>query len=122
MVINQGDIYWVDLGEPVGSAPGYLHPHVVIQNDDFNNSNISTVIVCALTSNLKRAAAPGNILLRSGEANLPKQSVVNTSQVFTVDRSQLSRKIGTLSSDRIRQILDGFYLLLEPYSFDSYTN
>jgi mRNA interferase MazF len=115
MVISQGDVYWVDLGEPVGSAPGFLHPHVVIQNDAFNRSNIRTVVVCALTSNLKRASAPGNVLLDVGEANLPKQSVVNISQIFTVDKSQLGEKIGMLSTGRVRQILDGVQLLLDPY-------
>ena len=115
MVIKQGDIYWVNLGDPIGSAPGFLHPHVVIQNNEFNRSKINTVVVCALTSNLKRASAPGNVLLNPGEANLPKQSVVNISQVFTVDKSQLGEKIGALSAKRIRQILDGLQLLLEPY-------
>jgi mRNA interferase MazF len=114
MVINQGDIFWVDLEEPSGSEPGYRHPHVVVQNNVFNRSRISTVVVCALTSNLKRAAAPGNVLLEPQEANLPKQSVVNVSQIFTVDKSQLGEKIGTLSSRRVREILDGIGLLLEP--------
>lgn len=117
MVIQQGDIYWVDLDEPIGSSPGFRHPHVVIQNNEFNRSKIRTVVVCALTSNLKRASAPGNVLLEPGEANLPKQSVVNISQVFTVDKSQLVEKIGSLSSRRIRQILDGLQLLLEPYDY-----
>lgn len=114
MVINQGDIYWVDLGEPSGSEPGYKHPHVVIQNNLFNRSQIQTVIVLALTSNLKRADAPGNILVEKGEANLPKQSVVNVSQVFTVDKSQLDEYIGTLSSKRVREILSGIKLVIEP--------
>jgi mRNA interferase MazF len=114
MVIQQGDVYWVDLGDPIGSAPGFLHPHVVIQNDEFNRSKISTVVVCALTSNLKRASAPGNVLLEPGEANLPKQSVVNISQVFTIDKHQLGEKIGSLSLRRVRQVLDGLHLLLEP--------
>ena len=114
MVINQGDIVWSDLDEPSGSEPGYRHPHVVVQNNVFNRSRINTVIVCALTSNLKRAAAPGNVLLEPREANLPKQSVVNVSQIFTVDKSQLGEKIGTLSSRRVREILDGVRLLLEP--------
>jgi mRNA interferase MazF len=113
-VIGQGDVYWVDLGEPGGSGPGYLHPHVVIQNDLFNRSRISTVVVCALTSNLGRASAPGNVALELGEANLPKQSVVNVSQIFTVDRGQLGEKIGTLSGRRVHQILDGVRLVLEP--------
>ena len=114
MVINQGDIYWIDLGEPSGSEPGYRHPHVVIQNNLFNRSQIRTVIVLALTSNLKRADVPGNVLLENGEANLPRQSVANVSQVFTVDKSQLDEYIGTLSSRRVREILNGIRLVIEP--------
>ena len=118
MVIKQGDVYWVDLGKPSGSEPGYLHPHVVIQNNVFNLSRINTAIVCVITSNLKRAQAPGNVLLESGEANLPRQSVVNVSQVFTVDKGYLVEKIGTLSRKRVRQILDGIRLLTEPRDLD----
>ena len=114
MVIDQGDVFWIDLEEPAGSEPAYRHPHVLIQNNVFNRSRISTVIVCALTSNLKRAAAPGNVLLQLGEANLPKQSVVNVSQIFTVDKSCLVEKIGTLSPARVREILKGVSLVLEP--------
>lgn len=114
MVINQGDVYWVDLDEPSGSGPGYRHPHIVIQNNIFNRSRINTVVVCVLTSNLKRAKAPGNVLLEKGEANLSRQSVVNVSQIFTVDKGDLVERIGTLSRKRVRQILDGISLLLEP--------
>lgn len=114
MIINQGDIFWVDLGEPSGSSPGYRHSHVVIQNNVFNKSRINTVVVCVITSNLKRADAPGNVLLEKGEANLPKQSVVNVSQLFTVDKRDLDEKIGTLSPKRVRQILDGVNLVMEP--------
>jgi len=114
MVVNQGDIYWVDLGEPIGSEPGYRHPNVVIQNNMFNHSRINAVIVCGLTSNLKRAAVPGNILLEEGEANLPKQSTVIVSQVFTVDKAQLGEYIGTLSKKRVRQILDSLKLITDP--------
>lgn len=114
MVINQGDIFWVDLDEPSGSEPGYHHPHVVIQNNVFNQSRISTVVVCTLTSNQRRASAPGNVLLEAGEADLPEQSVVNVSQIFTVDKRQLGEKIGTLSPHRVRQILDGVKLVIEP--------
>jgi mRNA interferase MazF len=117
-VINQGDVFWVDLGEPSGSGPGYRHPHVVIQNNVFNRSRINTVVVCALTSNLKRAQAPGNVLLEKGEANLPKQSVVNVSQIFTVDKGNLVERMGALSGKRVRQILDGVSLLLEPRDID----
>lgn len=115
-MIQQGDIYWVDLGEPLGSEPRFRHPHVVVQNDLFNCSRIQTVVVCALTSNLRWAEAPGNVLLKPGEANLPKQSVVNVSQIFTVDKRQLEEKIGSLSSLRVRAILDGIRLVLEPRS------
>ena len=118
MVINQGDVFWVDLDQPSGSAPGYRHPHVVVQNNVFNRSRINTVVVCVLTSNLKRAQAPGNVPLEKGEANLPQQSVVNISQIFTVDKRDLVEKIGTLSRQRVRQILDGIRLLTEPRDID----
>jgi mRNA interferase MazF len=118
MVINQGDVFWVDLGEPSGSEPGFRHPHVVIQNNVFNRSRINTAVVCALTSNLRRAEAPGNVLLENGEANLSKQSVVNVSQIFTVDKRDLEEKIGTLSRRRVRQILDGVRLVIEPRDVD----
>jgi mRNA interferase MazF len=118
MVINQGDVFWVDMGEPSGSRPGYVRPFVIIQNNVFNSSRINTVVICAHTSNLRRAQAPGNVLLNEGEANLPKQSVVNISQLFTVDKQDLAEKIGTLSSSRVRQILAGIQLLLEPRQLD----
>ncbi|MEG4518593.1 MULTISPECIES: type II toxin-antitoxin system PemK/MazF family toxin [unclassified Microcoleus] len=114
MVINQGDIFWIELDEPSGSEPGYLHPHVIIQNNLFNRSRINTVVVCVLTSNLRRANSPGNVLLEAGEADLPEQSVVNVSQILTIDKSQLGEKIGTLSAERVGQILDGIRLVLEP--------
>jgi mRNA interferase MazF len=114
MVINQGDVYWVDLDEPDGSEPAYSHPNVVIQNNMFNHSSLRTVLVCGLTSNLKRAEAPGNVLLGEGEANLPRRSVVVVSQVFTVDKTQLGEYIGSLAPRRVRQILDGLNLLTEP--------
>jgi len=114
VVINQGDVYWIDLGEPSGSGPSYLHPHVVVQNNLYNHSRIHTVVVCVITSNLKRAQAPGNVLLDEGEANLPKQSVVNVSQIYTVDKHDLIEKIGTLATDRVREVLDGVRLLTEP--------
>jgi len=114
MVINQGDIFWIDFDDPTGSEPGYRHPHVVIQNNLFNRSRINTVVVCSLTSNLQRASAPGNVLLKPREANLPKRSVINVSQIFTIDKTQLSEKIGTLSARRVREILSGIHLLTEP--------
>lgn len=119
-MINQGDVYWIDMGDPEGPGPALLHPHVVIQNNVFNRSRIRTVVVCALTSNLKRASSPGNVLLEPGEANLPKQSVVNVSQVFTVDKADLTEHIGTLSRKRIYEILDGIKLLIDPRDIDAH--
>jgi mRNA interferase MazF len=114
LTIRQGDVYWIDLGEPEGSEPGYRHPHVVVQNNVFNKSRINTVVVCALTSNLKRADIPGNVLLKKGEANLKKGSVVNVSQLVTLDRSDLIERIGALSPVRVKQIVAGLKLLIEP--------
>ncbi len=118
MVINQGDIYWIELDEPAGSEPGFRHPHVIVQNNLFNRSAISTILVCPLTTNLKRADAPGNVLLDKKESNLPKQSVVNVSQLFTVDKSQLDEYVGSLSPKRMGEILKGIYLVLEPREAD----
>jgi mRNA interferase MazF len=118
MVINQGDVFWITLKEPSGSEPGYRHPHVVIQNNVFNRSRINTVVVCALTSNLKRAKAPGNVMLDKGEASLPKKSVVNISQIFTVNKSDLSEKIGSLRIERFDQVLEGIKLLIQPLAVE----
>ena len=114
MVIEQGEIYRVDLGESSGSAPGYRHPHIVVQNNLFNSSNINTVVMCALTSNLKRGLSPGNVVLKKGEANLPKQSVVNITQIYTMDKIDLFEKIGKVNSERLKEILLGIQLLTEP--------
>ena len=114
MMINQGDLFWIDLSEPTGSEPGYLHPYVVIQNNVFNHSRINTVVVCGITSNLKRATASANVLLEFGEGHLPQHSVVNVTQIYTVTKADLGEKIGTLSPRRVRQILDGIKLVLEP--------
>jgi mRNA interferase MazF len=114
VVIHQGDIYYIDLVEPSGSGPGYRQPHVVIQNNIFNQSRLNTVMVCALSSNLRRAEIPGNLQIDVGEAGLPRQSVVLVTQVFTVHKSQLVEYIGTVSAHRIRQILDGLRLVTIP--------
>jgi mRNA interferase MazF len=113
MVIKQGEIYWVDLGDPIGSEPDYRHPHLVLQNDVFNASLISTVVICSLTSNLKRAQSPGNVLLNKGEANLTKASVVNVSQIYTVNKDELTEKIGNVSAERMQEIIAGVQLLIE---------
>ena len=114
MVIRQGDIFWVNLGKPSGSEPGYRHPHLVIQNNVFNESRINTVVICSLTSNLQRARSPGNVLLQEGEANLTKQSVINITQIFTVGKMDLADKIGSITSERMAQVLEGIELLIKP--------
>lgn len=114
MEIRQGDIFWIDLDEPRGSEPGFTRPFIVIQNNVFNRSRINTVLVCALTTNLARANAPGNVLFNKGEANLPKPSVVVVSQTIAVDRNELREKIGTVTKQRIDEIVAGIKLLVEP--------
>ena len=114
MVFSQGDVFRIDLGVPSGSELGFRRRHVVMQNDLFNQSRISTVVVCALTSNLKRTSAPGNVQLFTSEVNQPKPSVVNISQLFTTKKSDLVEKIGTLSLWRIRQVLGGIDIMLQP--------
>ena len=114
MVIAQGDIFWLDMGAPRGSGPGFRRPHVVVQNDVFNASRIQTTVLCAITSNLERAKAPGNVLLHKGEANLPRASVVNVSPIITVDKSFLKEKIGALSRRRVLEIFSGLRLVIRP--------
>lgn len=87
---------------------------MVIQNNVFNESRINTVVVCALTSNLQRANAPGNVLLKKGEGSLPKDSVVNISQIITVNKSDLAEKIGALPAPKVKQVIEGIGLLTEP--------
>jgi mRNA interferase MazF len=106
MEVKQGDVFWISPNEENQIASDYTHPHVVVRGDTPN-----TIIVCALTTNLKRAKAPGNVLLEEGEANLPKQSVMVVSQVSTVDKAQLGEYIGTLSEERMRQVLAGMQFL-----------
>ncbi|MES2459814.1 MAG: type II toxin-antitoxin system PemK/MazF family toxin [Armatimonadota bacterium] len=106
-VIHRGDLYWIEPDESRGSVPGFPHPHVVVQEDVFNRSRISTVIVCALSSNLKRLNEPGNVVLEPGEGDLDKQSIVIVSQVSTVLKDRLGDYIGALSDERVEQILAG---------------
>ena len=111
MEIYQGDIYWVQPEAPTEAEPGPAHPHVVIQDTVLNHSRIHTVVVCLLTSNLKQAKAPGNVLLESGEAGLGKQSVAVVSRVSTVEKGSLGEYIGSLDEGRIHQILAGMQFL-----------
>jgi mRNA interferase MazF len=114
MVIAQGDVFWARLDEPFGKPGGRSRPVVVVQSDVFNSSAIQSVVVCHVTSNLIRAHSPGNVRLGKGEANLPKRSVVNITQITTVSREQFAEKIGSLSAERTREVLAGVWLLLRP--------
>ena len=111
--IRQGQVYWLDFGPAAGSAPAERHPCVVVQNDVFNQSAIATSVVCLITSNLSRAKAPGNVLLKKGEADLPKASVVNVSQILTVDKADLGKCAGKLSHAAAGAVRDGLHLLFE---------
>lgn len=105
--IDRGDVFWIGPDDSRGPAPSYSHPHVVVQDDVFNHSRITTVVVCALTSNLGRANEPGNVLLDVGEGNLPRRSVVVVSQISSVEKARLGERIGSLSDARVEQILAG---------------
>lgn len=107
MEIHPGDIYWIALAGAPGAEPGIAHPHVVVQVQAHHRSRIDAVIVCALTTNRKRASLPGNVLLEPGEANLPRRSVVEVSKLSTVDKAALGKFIGSLNRARIDQILAG---------------
>jgi mRNA interferase MazF len=110
-VINQGEVYWVQLDDAQAGAR-VAHPYVVVQDDLFNLSRLETVVVCALTSNVRRISeTPGNVLLDAGEANLPKQSVVEVSKISSVAKAQLGEQIGTLSAQRVAEILAGMRFL-----------
>jgi mRNA interferase MazF len=111
-VINQGDIYWVALEEGSEAPSAIPHPYVVVQEDVFNHSRIHTVVVCALTSNLRRMSEThGNVLLAAGEANLPRQSVVEVSKISSIEKAQLGEYVGSLSPERVAQILAGMRFL-----------
>ena len=114
MVISQGDVVWVDLPPRYGSAPAGRRPAVVLSHDRWNRTTINTAVVVAITSNLKYAPLPGNVRLHKGEAGLPRPSVVNVTQIATVDRADLTEKLGQLSSKRLQEVWDGVRLVLEP--------
>jgi mRNA interferase MazF len=103
--MRRGDIYWVDLGEPVGSEPGYKRPVLVVQDDEFNRSKLATVIVLSLTTNLELKNMPGCVLLKSQESGLNKDSVVNATQIRTIDRSRMIEHVGQLD-DMVMFMID----------------
>ena len=113
-MVKQGELYWIDFGVPNGSEAAYKRPFLIIQNNIFNATKVSTVVGCFLTSNLKRAKVPGCVLLKKGESNLSKESVINTTQLYTINKHECFEKIGQLSERRIKEVIKGIYLLIEP--------
>ena len=111
-MISQGQVWWADLPEPTGSGPGLRRPVVVVQGDALNRSRIATVVCLALTSNLRWADAPGNVLLPARATGLPKDSVANTSQIVTLDKSLLTEHVGTLSRGKLALIFSGIDVVL----------
>lgn len=112
MVVGQGEVWWADLPEPRGSGPGFRRPVVVVQGDALNLSRIATVVCVPLTSNLKWAEAPGNVLLATLTTGLPKDSVANVSQILTVDRSLLFERVGRLQARKLKLVLAGIDVVL----------
>jgi mRNA interferase MazF len=113
VVVERGAVWWADLAEPRGSEPGFRRPVLIVQADAFNRSRIQTVLVVALTSNLRLVDAPGNVLLPAKMAGLPKDSVINVSQVLTLDREFLLKPAGKLDGKTLRQVEDGLRLILK---------
>lgn len=112
-MIQRGDVWWVELDEPHGSAPGYRRPVLVVQSDAFNRSRIGTVVALTLTSNLRLADAPGNVLVPRRASGLPRDSVVNVSQIVTLDRADLAECAGQLPKEVLRQVDRGVKLVLD---------
>lgn len=112
MVVAQGDVCWADLPEPVGSGPGFRRPVLVVQGNAFNRSRIGTVLVVPLTSNLRLANAPGNVVLPARASGLPRESVANVSHLIAVDRDLLTERVGHLSADLLLTIFSGIDLVL----------
>jgi mRNA interferase MazF len=111
--MQRGDIWWATLPDPQGSAAGYRRPVVIVQANAFNISRIATIIVVAITSNLRLGTAPGNVLLSADESGLPRDSVINVSQVITLDKGMLDEQVGTVSRKTMEDIAQGLRLVLD---------
>ena len=111
-MIERGDIWWAEMPEPAGSEPGYRRPVLVLQSDEFNRSRIQTVITAVLSSNLRLAGAPGNVLIAAQDSGLPKDSVVNVSQIITVDKASLVEHVGQVAERIMAQVESGIRLVL----------
>ncbi|MBI3768582.1 MAG: type II toxin-antitoxin system PemK/MazF family toxin [Deltaproteobacteria bacterium] len=112
MSVAQGDVWWADLPEPRGYGPGFRRPVVVVQGDALNRSQVATVVCVPLTSNVKWATAPGNVLLPPGATGLAKESVANVSQVVTLDKTDLTERTGKLTKRKLELVLAGIDVVL----------
>lgn len=112
VTVSQGDVWWADLGEPTGLKPGFRRPILVVQGDGLNRSRIATVVSVVLTSNLKWASAPGNVVLAARSTGLPKESVANVSQIVTLEKSELTERVGKLSKAKLELVLSGIDVVL----------
>jgi mRNA interferase MazF len=110
--MQRGDIWWANLPEPTGSASGYRRPVLIVQSDAFTRSRIATIIIVAITSNLRLATAPGNVFLPATESGLPKDSVINVSQIITLDKSMLDEYVDRVSARTLTQVEEGIRLAL----------
>ena len=110
--VAQGEVWWAELPDPVGSGPGFRRPVVVVQGDSVNRSRIATVVCVPLTSNLRWADAPGNVLLTAKASGLPKDSVANASQIVALDREILATRVGKLGPKRLAEVLSGIDVIL----------
>ncbi len=111
-MIRRGEIWWASLPEPAGSEPGYRRPVLVVQTNEFNESGLRTVIVLTITSNLRLADAPGNVLCRSRDTGLTKESLINVSQAATVNKNRLTQRIGILPTTLMQEVEAGLRLVL----------
>lgn len=112
MVVRYGSIYWVDFSPGKGSEPKGRRPGLVIQNDILNDSKLNTVVVLAITSTMEFGELPGNVVLNKGEANMPKQCVINVTQIKSVDKTSLKEKIGSLATKKMLEVNQGLNLVL----------
>ena len=112
VTVSQGEVWWADLGEPRGSKPAFRRPIVVIQGDGLNRSRIATVVCVVMTSNLKWASAPGNVLLSESATGLSKDSVANVSQIVTLDKGDFDARVGKLSKAKLELVLSGVDVVL----------
>lgn len=112
MVVSQGEVWWADLPDPVGSGPGFRRPVLIVQGEALNRSRLATVVCVPLTSNVRWANAPGNVLLPARSTGLPRDSVANVSQIVALDRSLLTERVGQIARRQIELVLKGIELIL----------